>query len=126
MLFEVIRKVSSSSEQGNVLRKSVDLIDSDSKVNQAFFSTVKSVSSSSEQGSILRSLVAKPKLDKITLLGIIDATQSISSNSEAGSVLEAVGKIMSKNDQELRNAYKSAASKLSSDSEYRKVMSLID
>jgi len=126
MFFESTRHITSNSERGNVLRKSVGFIDGDSQVNTAFFNSFKGLTSNSEQGSVLRTLISKPKLDKATMLGILDATRSMTSNSELGSVLVSLSRVMPKGDQEIREAYKSAASRLSSDSEYRRVINALD
>jgi len=126
MLLEATRRMTSNTERGNILRKCVDLLNQDSRVNQAFFDSVNGLTSNTERGSVLRAVATKPGLDKITIIGILDSTRGMTSNSEIGNVLATLSRVMPKNDTEIKSAYKSAAARLTSDSEYRRVINLID
>lgn len=118
-------RMSSSTEIGSVLRRAVPVLSNDPSVRNSFFDTVSKLSSSTEMGSVLRATVAE-STDKNTLISVLKTTEKLSSNTESGSVMSRVATVMSKSDPDILDAYKSAASKLTSDSEYRRVMRAID
>ncbi|MGI9542901.1 MAG: hypothetical protein ACR2MX_06545 [Cyclobacteriaceae bacterium] len=118
-------RISSSSELGSVLRRAIPELTGDPAVSNSFFDTVGKLSSSTEMGSVLRSAVAE-RGDKNTIIKVLKASEKLTSNTEAGSVIYKVASVMPKSDPQVIEAYKSAASKLTSDSEYRRVMSAID
>jgi hypothetical protein len=123
---ESTRRMTSNSERGRVLRRAVDMLDGNSRVNNAYFDSVRGMTSSTERGSVLRNAIGIDNLQKSTMLSIIDGTRGMTSNSEIASVLVALGRKMPKTDSDLTDAYKSAASRLSSNSEYRRVMEVLD
>ena len=125
-LLEATRYLTSNTSRGVVLRRAVDLLGSDARVGNAFFDSVKGMTSDSEISSVLRSVISKPGLKKMTMLSIIDATRRMTSNTEIGNVLTSLCRVMPKNDSELKNAVRSAAARLTSDSEYRRVIEMLD
>jgi hypothetical protein len=124
--FESTRRMTSNTERGRVLRRATDMLDGNGRVTNAYFDAVRGMTSNTERGSILRNVIGMANLQKSTMLSVIDATRGMNSNSETASVLVALGRKMPKNDSDLKDAYKNAASRLSSDSEYRRVMEVLD
>lgn len=116
--------LTSSSETGNVLRRSVSQLGNNKSMVDEYLYVASRITSSSEMGSSLRAL-AKISTDEYVLIGVLDTARRISSSSEMGAVMEAVAQNMPKDNTKIREAYKSTAKSLSSDSEYRRVMDLI-
>ncbi len=120
-----IGNISSSSEQGSVLRSLISNTPSGQALPEVFFEVVRNISSSSEQGSVLRAAAQKDGVSVNELQQILGVVRYISSSSTQGEVMISVARVMPDNAM-LREAYREAARNISSDSEYRRVMSALD
>lgn len=96
---------------------------SDPAVHRAFFDATTRIAQSSTEAGVLAAVLRRPDLTESDLLSIMAAAGSISSSNEAASVLVAVVRRHRLDTDTLRSAFTAAARKLSSDSEYRRVMS---
>lgn len=123
--FATVRQMSSSSGMGQALRDVADKINNQKALVEDYNETVKRLSSSSEAGACLRSFI-KYNHEEYSLVVALAAASYLSSNSEKGSVLSEAAPYIQKGPNKAREAYKTTANTLSSDSEFRRVMQELD
>lgn len=125
-IFITAKNINSSSEKGSVLRTSIQWLgEQDEKVMGAFFGALNTIDSNSEHGSVLRHMIdaMDPKIS--TQLKIIESTVLISSNSEKASILVKLADKADLDNETVKDAFVSAASTITSDSEFRRVMTKV-
>ncbi|MGB0524931.1 MAG: hypothetical protein ACPGJS_18305 [Flammeovirgaceae bacterium] len=117
-----LRRMTSSTERGRILRRTINFLGKKPMVDDAYFEAVSGISSSSEKGYVLKEVINKVKMTQDMSLRILNATRYITSSSEVGNIMVALSRVMPKNDQKVRDAFQTAARRISSNSEYRRVI----
>ncbi|MDN4166026.1 hypothetical protein QWY31_10970 [Cytophagales bacterium LB-30] len=123
--FGTVRQMSSNSAMGQALRDVADKINNQKALVEDYNETVKRLSSSSEAGASLRSFI-KHNHEEYSLVVALAAASYLSSNSEKGAVLSEAAPYIPKGQNKAREAYKTTANSLSSDSEYRRAMQALE
>jgi hypothetical protein len=89
---------------------------------QPFFDAVNTVQSSNDRKGILQEIMQKNP-GKAVLLGVVDSAAGVSSDNEKAEILIAVAK--ASNDADVRSAVQRKCEKIGSDSDYRRVASVL-
>lgn len=116
------RRISSSTEKGRVLRKSTSFLGKSNEVDDAFFDALSSISSNSEKGYVMRNVINRVKMTSDMSIRVLESTRHFTSSTEIGNLMVSLSRVMPKGDPKVKEAYQQAARRLTSNTEYRRVM----
>ena len=125
-VFKVLRRMSSNTEKGRVMRSTVKFLGKNAQVDDAFFEALSSMTSNTEKGHVIRLVINRASMSKDMSLRILNSMRYFTSNTEIGNIMVALSRVMPKNDEKVKEAYHDAARRLSSNTEYRRVMEAIN
>ena len=116
--------ISSDGEKAAVLEEVVQIRPNHETVLSAYLATAGSISSAGERGRVLTVLLGRGDLSQQDLRQVLESAAGIASDGEKAAVLEQAAKFCS-NDDTLLTAFLAATETLSSDGEYRRLISTL-
>ncbi|MTI33466.1 hypothetical protein [Xanthovirga aplysinae] len=123
LFFETVQSISSSHDKAQILKETAQYIPSnDQNSIHNYLETVETIRGSFEQGEALIELIEEVELNKNSLISVLKTTKFIGNNNEKAEILIKVSGLIEEGDKELKEAFKDAASSLSSNYDYRRVM----
>jgi beta-lactamase regulating signal transducer with metallopeptidase domain len=117
--------MTSDASRGTVLKSISPATLADTAVQRAYVSVIVAMTSDYERGQAIQSLLKQRPLTQGVQLALLRATAAITSSTEKGNVLALFIQRHGLADDTMRRAFLSAAESLTSDHDYRRVMSLV-
>ena len=118
--------ISSSGDKARVLTQVAEGYSlGDARARGAFFAAVNAISSSGDRRRVLMATLARDELSDDALLQVIEASRKMSSSSDKVAVLMELANTHGLPSGRVREAFMKAAESLSSDGDYRRLMSSI-
>lgn len=126
MIDLINNKMSSDYYASAVLTKIMEKQDLSPRAMEKVAEGIGNLGSSHYATSVIKAISDNDNLNKSSLLSLIRAIESISSDYYASSALEAIAPQVKKSDNEVKDAYRSAAKSIHSDTYYGRAMRAID
>ncbi|HMC56369.1 MAG TPA: M56 family metallopeptidase, partial [Gemmatimonadaceae bacterium] len=117
--------MSSDVSKGEVLQRISPAIYADTAVQRAYLDAIVGMSSDTQRGAALSSLLKQSALTAQMQLALLDAIVPMSSDTEKANALTLFLERQGLGDQRVRRAFFSAAETLTSDADYRRVMTAV-
>jgi len=117
--------MSSDATKGLVLQKIAPAAYADSAVQRAYLDAIVGMSSDTERGAALAVLLRRRTLTPAMQLALLDAIQPITSDNEKANALMLFLDNQAMQDARVRRAFIATAGTLTSDADYRRVISAV-
>ena len=126
LILLVDEKMSSDYYASSVLGKIVEMQELDDKTMEQLAHAISGLSSSNYGAEVIKHAAEQKTLNKGKLIPLINAAGSLNSDYYASSALEALAPHVRQSDNEVKNAYRTAAKNIHSDIYYGQAIRAID
>jgi len=117
-----LNEFSSNYELSETMKHAIPFLPESEEVREKFIAATEHFTSNMELNSVLTSYIKQINLNKSDFVNILKACEHFSSNYELAKILKRLVDQLPENEPEIYNAFLNSLEKISSDSEYRKIM----
>jgi hypothetical protein len=117
--------MTSDASRGIVLKSISPTTFADTSVQRAYMEVITAMTSDFERSQAISALIKTPQLSQSVQLGVLRATTAISTNNDKANVLLLFVSKQGLADESVRRAFMKSAETLSSDYDYRRVMTAV-